>query len=101
MGSTGQQRTRQPSRPLRDGSRRFPSGSFPGADSLGGFPQQPPASPGVSGNRHRGNLGNEGNQGNRGRRTDNGAPPGGLPPLGRFDDEPPPRGPNDSHWLND
>jgi hypothetical protein len=107
MGSAGQARTRQPSRPLRDGSRQYPSGSFPGAGPLGGFPQQPPASPGVSGSRHRGNVGghgtpgNQSNQGNRGRRPDGGAPPGGLPPLGRFDDEPPPRGPNDSHWLND
>jgi hypothetical protein len=110
MDSTGQQRSRQPSRPLRDGSRQYPSGSFPGAGSLGGLPQQPSASPGVSGSRHRGNLGspgnqsnqgNQGNQSNRGRRPDGGAPPGGLPPLGRFDDEPPSRGPNDSHWLND
>lgn len=103
MDSTGQARTRQPSRPLHDGSRRYQSGSFPGAGPLGGHPQQPPASPNVSGSRHRGNHGNpnQSNQGNRGRRPDGGAPPGGLPRLGRFDDEPPPRGPNDSHWLND
>ena len=100
MGATDAARTRQPSRPLRDGSRRYSPGSFPGAESLGGFPQ-PPASPGISGSSHRGNRGNPGNPGNRGRSPGNGAPPGGLPPLGRFDDEPPPRGPNDSHWLND
>jgi hypothetical protein len=105
IGAPGDTRTRQPGRPPRDGAGRFPSGSFPGADALGGFPQpQPPANPGVSGSRNRGipgNPGNSGHQGNRGRRPTDGAPPGGLPPLGRFDDEPPPRGPNDSHWLND
>ena len=110
MGAPGETRTRQPGRPPHDGAGRFPSGSFPGADSLGGFPQ-PPANPGVSGSRNRGipgnqggqgNQGNSGRQGNQGRRPPDGAPPGGLPPLGRFDDEPPPpRGPNDSHWLND
>ena len=113
-GSMGPARTRQPSRPRRDDARHFSPGSFPGAGSLGGLHQggQPPASPGVSGSRHRGNLsnqgnpgnqsgqGNQGNPGNRGRRPADNQPPGGLPPLGRFDDEPP-RGPNDSRWLND
>jgi hypothetical protein len=85
--------------PLHDGTGRSSSTSFRGNESFGGlpkgqpgFPSYPPsANPDVSGSR-RGGWRPSG---------DSSFPPGGLPPLGRFDDDPPPRGPNDSRWLNE
>lgn len=90
--------------PLHDDSGRFRSPPLYGKHSFNVFPgasqpgAHPPASPGASGSRHGGNGGNGGRRPAAG---DSSAPPGGLPPLGRFDDDLPPRGPNDSHWLND
>jgi hypothetical protein len=78
---------------LGDEPGRFRSPPLHGKGPFNGFP-------GASGSRHGGYGGKSGNGGRR-PAGDSPAPPGGLPPLGRFDDDPPPRGPNDSHWLND
>lgn len=69
-----------------DGNEPF--NPFPNA-SQSGFP--PSYQPGVSGSR----------RGGRYQGGDASSPPGGLPPLGRFDDDFPPREPNDSNWLNE
>lgn len=94
---TGEGRNRPAGLPAHDSSGRFPSASFRGGDPFSAFPNtsqpsaRPPVNPDVSGSRH----------GGRRPAGDSSAPPGGLPPLGRFDDDIPPRGPNDSHWLNE
>lgn len=95
----GAARTPLPGLPLHDGLGRSPSTSFHGNESFGGFPKGQPGfppyppsfNPDVSGSR-RGGWRPSG---------DSSIPPGGLPPLGRFDDDQPPRGPNDSRWLNE
>lgn len=91
----GMERPKVPSLPLGDSSGGMSSPSFQGNDASGGFLKggqpgfQSPGNPGSSGN-WRG-----------GRRSPGESSPGGLPPLGWLDDDLPPRGPNDSQWLND
>lgn len=84
-GSSTQARGALSQLPPHDGSGRYPSAPMRGNDSLSGFPR--PNNPRQPGGQRPGD--------------DSPAPPGGLPPLGRYDDDPPPRGPNDSHWLNE
>ncbi|HEU5347432.1 MAG TPA: Cache 3/Cache 2 fusion domain-containing protein [Ktedonobacterales bacterium] len=87
----------RPGSPSLDNQGYSPPASFRHNPPRGGFPGrsqpgfQPPANPDVSGSRHGGRGG---------RRQAGDSPPSGLPPLGRFDDEPP-YGSDDSPWLND
>lgn len=102
-GPTTEARGNRLRQPLRDGDGRLPSPSFYGQRPMDGFPGrsqpgfQPPASPHVSGSRH----GGMGSTGSRWQAGNSALPPGGLPPLGHFDDEALPGDQNDSPWLND
>ena len=79
-----------------DSSSRSPSTSFRGNEpwsgfSRGGMPGYPSsANPDASGSR----------RGGRRPAGDQSPPQGGLPPLGRYDDDSP-HGSSDSRWLNE
>ncbi|MGE5334931.1 MAG: Cache 3/Cache 2 fusion domain-containing protein [Nitrososphaerota archaeon] len=102
-GPTTEARGNRLRQPLRGGDGRTPSPSFHGQRPMSGFPGrsqpglQPPASPHVSGSRH----GGKGSTGSTWQAGNSPPPPGGLPPLGHFDDDAMPGDQNDSPWLND